>query len=119
MFMRQLGRVPLRSPVPIAIRFEAARTGDKVAVLFFDLDNFKHINDSAGHHCGDLLLKAVARDLKRIFKHWRSEEFNMWPGEPIEVFEEYMEYGRLLGRFVTDTSLLLDELFSRFVLLSL
>lgn len=30
--------------------------------------------------------------LKRIFKHWRSEEFNMWPGEPIEVFEEYMEH---------------------------
>jgi len=30
--------------------------------------------------------------LKRIFQHWRSEEFNMWPGQPIEVFEEYMEH---------------------------
>lgn len=30
--------------------------------------------------------------LNRIFKHWRSEEFNMWPGEPIEVFEEYLEH---------------------------
>ena len=30
--------------------------------------------------------------LKRIFKHWRSEEFNIWPGQPVEVFEEYMEH---------------------------
>jgi len=30
--------------------------------------------------------------LKRIFKHWRSEDFSMWPGQPVEVFEEYMEH---------------------------
>jgi TetR/AcrR family transcriptional regulator len=30
--------------------------------------------------------------LTRIFKHWRSEEFNMWPGQPVEIFEEYMEH---------------------------
>ena len=30
--------------------------------------------------------------LKRIFKHWRSEEFNTWPGQPTEVFEEYLEH---------------------------
>ena len=30
--------------------------------------------------------------LSRIFKHWRSEDFSMWPGQPLEVFEEYMEH---------------------------
>ena len=30
--------------------------------------------------------------LKRIFEHWRSEDFSMWPGQPIKVFEEYMEH---------------------------
>jgi TetR/AcrR family transcriptional regulator len=30
--------------------------------------------------------------LQRIFKHWRSEDFSMWPGQPVEVFEEYMEH---------------------------
>jgi diguanylate cyclase (GGDEF)-like protein len=37
----------------------AHRTGKQAALLLVDLDHFKQVNDTAGHHVGDLLLRRV------------------------------------------------------------
>lgn len=46
----------------------ARRGMGQAAVLFMDIDGFKHINDSLGHPTGDLLLQSIARRLQECVR---------------------------------------------------
>ena len=52
-----------------------------IVVLFIDIDRFKEVNDTYGHHIGDLLLQEVAKMIKASFRitdtvaRWSGDEF--------------------------------------------
>lgn len=54
--------------VKIAINLFKKNNDKMLAFMYFDLDRFKLINDSLGHHIGNMLLKQVARKLQNCMR---------------------------------------------------
>ncbi|HJW04433.1 MAG TPA: EAL domain-containing protein [Azospira sp.] len=60
---RNLLRLHLEQAIEVA-----QDEGTQVALLLLDLDHFKTVNDSLGHHAGDMLLRAVVKRLKGLLR---------------------------------------------------
>lgn len=76
---------------------EAKRTRKTGALLYLDLDDFKHINDGLGHQYGDALLKAIAHEMQRI-RGIENDCYRVGGDEFIIVVspEEYAEFDRIV-----------------------
>ncbi|MBN2605652.1 MAG: sensor domain-containing diguanylate cyclase [Bacilli bacterium] len=53
--------------------------GTSFAILFFDIDHFKNVNDTYGHEAGDEILKIVSKSLEQSLR--REDVFGRWGGE--------------------------------------
>lgn len=80
----------------------AAADGTSFCVALGDIDNFKRVNDTYGHDCGDLVLKQVAEIFRRRMRgngfaaRWGGEEFLL-------IFENMdLSHARLLLREILD-----------------
>ncbi len=74
---------------------QAQRNGRKLAVLFFDLDKFKNINDTLGHEVGDELLKEVATRIRRSIR--RSDTVARIGGDEFNIILSDLERGEYAG----------------------
>jgi diguanylate cyclase (GGDEF)-like protein/PAS domain S-box-containing protein len=82
-------------------------TGKMLAVLFLDIDNFKLINDTLGHHIGDKLLKAFSMRMASFFhsatmvSRFGGDEFVV----VIEDLEDVMRVENLVRSFLESISI--------------
>ncbi|WP_417615135.1 EAL domain-containing protein [Oceanisphaera sp.] len=70
-YMDSLTRLPNRRQLLETLEHHYANSDDappEIALLFLDLDEFKHINDTMGHETGDAMLMAVARRIEQALR---------------------------------------------------
>ncbi len=62
---------------------QAKRRSGKLGLLMLDLDSFKEVNDSLGHHVGDLLLRSIGERISGISRS--SDTVARWGGDEFVV----------------------------------
>jgi diguanylate cyclase (GGDEF)-like protein/PAS domain S-box-containing protein len=85
----------------------AERNATVVAVLFFDIDNFKKINDSLGHHIGDRVLVNVAERLRKIVRG--EDTLARLGGDEFTIVAECSHQTRFSSRLAEDILALFAE----------
>jgi diguanylate cyclase (GGDEF)-like protein/PAS domain S-box-containing protein len=107
-FYDSLTRLPNRALLLDRLGQALARAGRRqggVGVLYLDLDNFKLINDSLGHHAGDDLLVAAASRLQTCFRNddtvarLGGDEFVVLLGHPASAAEASLAAERIAQEF--------------------
>jgi diguanylate cyclase (GGDEF)-like protein len=96
-------RVNFRDEIELLLKVQR-NAGQTSALLFVDLDQFKQVNDTLGHPCGDQLLCAVAARLRDML---RPEDFvARFGGDEFVVFQQNIQSdddAAILARRIVDS----------------
>jgi len=93
--------------------FRFKRNGRNLSLIIFDIDNFKHINDTYGHPFGDVILKKLARTCKSIIRG--SDVLTRFGGEefclilPESGMESAAIFGERLRKAIADLKVRFEE----------
>jgi len=107
-FNRHFGTMRLREELS-----RATRINSPLALLMFDLDRFKNINDTYGHHVGDRFLAQVVRVIRSVVREgdilvrYGGDEF--FAILPAASREDAAQVGERARRMVEETPLLDGE----------
>lgn len=85
----------------------AQRNNSKVAILYFDFDRFKYINDTYGHHVGDELLKGIAQRFKKFIRE--TDEIFRIGGDEFLLMITNIHSRKSVEKFAQDILILLEK----------
>lgn len=85
----------------------AIRRGDKLALLYLDLDNFKLVNDTQGHDAGDELIKIIAQRLNKALRS--SDIFARIGGDEFTILLRHLKRPDEAGHVAEKLFKLLEE----------
>lgn len=66
------------------LAYSSQRSSSRSAVMMIDVDNFKKINDTHGHHVGDVTLRLIAKNIQKHTRH--SDLVGRYGGEEFLIF---------------------------------
>ena len=87
----------------------AKRNSTSLALFFMDLDNFKMINDTMGHHIGDELLQAVSKRVSSVIRE--SDTFARLGGDEFTVILQNVQNEEDVSAFAAKIIKLFEEPF--------
>lgn len=86
---------------------------EKVAIMMFDIDDFKDINDSYGHSVGDMVLVEIVNNINNIIRS--SDQLIRWGGDEFIVIlpglkeENMMGLGEKILKAVSSIEIIIEE----------
>lgn len=98
----------------LAQEFARARRYDaELALIMFDLDHFKHLNDNYGHQCGDMVLIETAKAIDELIRI--SDTFGRYGGEefalilPESSLDGALDVAEKIRQRIEDIALLFNQ----------